>query len=257
MSRIFAKSFLLLTLLLCAETAYACQCAESGPPCESFWKADAVFVATVTSKAPTAAPDREFMSVRLTSDQVFRGDLGGREVEVLTGFGDADCGYPFKIGKQYLVYASRWGKEQKLYAGICSRTRLLTEAEEDLAYLRNLPRENTGGKILVNVTKLTSPLDDDGQLEFAQMPGLRVTAERDNKRLEGTTNEKGTYEFTGLSPGKYNVRVYYSADPEDFETGEVDGCVGCRIRPLSLPDHFAQALDHAMQRVMRAAARRA
>ena len=147
MSKALAKSLLLLTLFLFAKTALACQCAEAGPPCESFWKADAVFVATVTSRTPAG----EYLSVRLTSDQVFRGDLGGREVEVMTGFGDADCGYPFKVGKQYLVYASHWGKDQKLYAGICSRTRLLSEAEEDLAYFRNLPRENTGGKILVDV----------------------------------------------------------------------------------------------------------
>jgi hypothetical protein len=153
---------------------------------------------------------------------VFRGDLGGREVEVMTGFGDADCGYPFKVGKQYLVYASHWGKDQKLYAGICSRTRLLSEAEEDLAYFRNLPRENTGGKILVDVTKLTTPVQDDSRFDLTKMSGLRVTAERDNKRLEGTTDEKGAHEFTSLSPGKYKVRIYFSDDSKDSEEYEVD-----------------------------------
>jgi hypothetical protein len=223
----------LLMLFVCAETARACQCAEAGPPCQEFWKADAVFVATVVSKSAVTTADREVVAVHLTSDQVFRGDLGGREIDVMTGFGQGDCGYPFEVGKKYLVYASRWEKDQRLYSGLCSRTRLLTEAEEDLAYFRNLPRENSGAKILVNVTKLTTPIEDDSRFDLAPMAGLRVTAERDNKRLEGKTDENGSYDFTGVSPGKYTVRVYFSDEAENFENYEIDvedrGCASVPI----------------------------
>ncbi len=231
-----ARSFLLLPflLLLSLDSVHACQCAESGPPCEAFWKADTVFTATVISKSRTKAGDEEALAlaVRLSSEQVFRGDLGGREVEVVTGFGDSDCGYPFQTGKQYLVYATHWAKDNRLYTGICTRTRPLSEADEDLAYLRNLPRDNSAPKILVNVTKLTAPLDE-GKFDLAPMPGLRITAERDNKRLEAKTDEKGNAEFTGVSPGKYNIRVYFSDDASDYLSDEANvGERGCSSVPI-------------------------
>jgi hypothetical protein len=103
MSKAMIRSLLLLPLLLLL-----------------LW-ADTVFVATVISKSAIVANNENVFSVRLASEQVFRGDLGGREVEVLTTFSGASCGFPFEIGKQYLVYATRWEKDQKLYTGICTR----------------------------------------------------------------------------------------------------------------------------------------
>ena len=224
----------LLTLLLCVNTAHACDCAEAGPPCQAFWRTDAVFVATVMSKSPTTAGNEHATAVRLSSQQVFKGDIGGGEVEVVTGVNSGDCGYPFQVGRQYLVYATRWEKDQRLYTGICSRTRLLSDADEDLAYFRNLPRENGGGKILINVTKLSLPIDkDNGPFDLAPMAGLRVTAERDNKRLEGRTDENGNYEFTGVSPGNYAIRVYFSDDPDDYLSDAADVTDrGCSSVPI-------------------------
>jgi hypothetical protein len=52
----------------------------------------------------------------------------GRETEVLTGFGQGDCGYPFEVGREYRVWAflsdgeHRLHKRSGLYTHRCTRT---------------------------------------------------------------------------------------------------------------------------------------
>jgi hypothetical protein len=55
------------------------------------------------------------------------------ELKVETGRGDGDCGYPFEVGKSYLVYAHKDG--EVLRTNICTRTRPMDIAEEDLTAL--------------------------------------------------------------------------------------------------------------------------
>ena len=52
----------------------------------------------------------------------------------------------FEKGKKYLVYASLT-KTNQLFTGFCSRTSLLTEAENDLAYIRSVKQGNAGQSI--------------------------------------------------------------------------------------------------------------
>jgi hypothetical protein len=55
-------------------------------------------------------------------------------IEVWTPFGD--CGYDFQSGETYLVYANNdEGSANSLSTDICTRTRRLSEAGEDLTYL--------------------------------------------------------------------------------------------------------------------------
>jgi hypothetical protein len=58
-------------------------------------------------------------------------------IVVHTAKDGATCGYHFEKGKAYLIYAS--GKEREketiLSASLCSRTRLLADADEDVKEL--------------------------------------------------------------------------------------------------------------------------
>ena len=58
--------------------------------------------------------------------------ISSSKVSILTGRGGGDCGYPFGVGGTYLVYA---GGAEYLAASICSRTRDLGSAGEDLEEL--------------------------------------------------------------------------------------------------------------------------
>src|SRR5947207_1989223 len=113
----------------CAATeVLACECAGTPKACETFWQTDAVFTGTVRSLSVFSVERGEGsfkykveqVSVRLQIADLFRGELVGAEVEVITGMGGGDCGYHFERDKQYLVYASKF--ENRLHTSICTRT---------------------------------------------------------------------------------------------------------------------------------------
>ena len=70
--------------------------------------------------------------VRFSVDEAYRG-VQGRTVEVFTNPNTASCGYPFKQGQRYFVYAQR-DKDGKLREWLCGPTVRLEEATRDLAY---------------------------------------------------------------------------------------------------------------------------
>ncbi|HZB45241.1 MAG TPA: hypothetical protein VE360_08360, partial [Pyrinomonadaceae bacterium] len=137
-------------LLLPATSAHACSCMGGSPPCQEFGRAAAVFVGTVTgvterprvsvAEARKAADEGDEWAARGFRFAVTQSFLGvaGAEVEVWTGWGGGDCGYDFEQGASYLVYAYRLGKSGRLGTGICSRTRPVAGAAEDLEFLRGL-----------------------------------------------------------------------------------------------------------------------
>jgi len=143
-------------VLLATPSAWACSCAGSNPPCQAAWEVSAVFTGTVIdvaqpsitaqpssgsttgrqmANAPRPALTPPVRTVRLQLGEVLNGverDL--KEVEVVTGMGGGDCGYGFQVGEAYVVYAYR-NSEGRLSTGICSRTRPLKDAAENLAYM--------------------------------------------------------------------------------------------------------------------------
>jgi ribosomal protein L18 len=64
--------------------------------------------------------------------RVWKGQRRPRIV-VMTSSSSASCGYSFQKREQYLVYAST--QESQLQTGLCSGTKSLSTAQEDLAIL--------------------------------------------------------------------------------------------------------------------------
>jgi hypothetical protein len=93
--------------------------------------ANAVFSAKVLA---VAVNRREFsVSVKLSVEQVWKGEVA-KEVTLTTGSGGGDCGYPFKVGESYLVYANA-SEGGLLSTGICSRTNKLSASAQDVKIL--------------------------------------------------------------------------------------------------------------------------
>src|SRR6185369_5505449 len=92
-----------------------CSCFPSGPPCEAAWKSPAVFAGKIVELTrETRAPGPGVMiNGFLGTHAIFEVTerfigMQGREnrIEVRTGMGGGDCGFPFQLGESYVVYAS-------------------------------------------------------------------------------------------------------------------------------------------------------
>jgi hypothetical protein len=198
----------LLVMLFASSRAFACQCAGTRPSCQEYWEATAVFSATVIEIHGVTVKEgdysHEMRAVRLSIDQAFRG-VEGAEVEVLTGFGGGDCGFGFRQTEQYLVYAYRSEGDHKLYTSICSRTRLLSDAKADLAYIRGLAKAKPGGTISGEVAKYLR--DANGSLANQLLSGVKVTFTGPDK-YEAITDTKGRFRIEAVTAGEYTVKPF-------------------------------------------------
>jgi len=213
MKSLFIFAAMVVLLALSSAEAVACSCAGPGAPCQAYGKASAVFVGTVIDsrviKVKRGNYDIQTRVVRLTIDSPFRG-VEGAEVEVQTGLGGGDCGFGFVQTQQYLVYA--YEHEGKLSTGICTRTRPIAKAAEDLSYIKGLATAKPGATISGEVVR--SRRNEKGGMDNQPLAGITVTIDGQTKR-EIKTDTKGQFRVEGLAAGEYLVKV---TPPEGLDT---------------------------------------
>ena len=187
--------------------ADACSCAPGPhPPCQAAWSADAVFVATVVDVIDVPPGRDTFMRSRLVRLRVREAFLGGlgEEVDVFTGRGGGDCGFPFSKNRDYLIYAHRVAGSNVLTTGICSRTRQMN-AGEDLGYLRAPDRPETRIGTLRGEVVRRDP-GPEGRYVRAPVAGARLIATAGAAEFSATTDRDGRYELE-LPAGRYALRL--------------------------------------------------
>ncbi|HET8783365.1 MAG TPA: hypothetical protein VFM63_13155 [Pyrinomonadaceae bacterium] len=195
-----------LVLFAFAASAVACSCAGPGQPCEAYGDAAAVFVGTVTfaSSIKVKEAGYEFTNrlIRLHVDRALR-NVDTSDVEVVTGLGDADCGFGFRLGGQYLVYA--YSHDGRLQTSICTRTRPLSDAAADLEYINGLSKAAPGGTIF-GQAELRRPSRGE-EYPLPPLKDAKIVIKGPDKQFERKTDAEGKYTISGLPPGKYKVRI--------------------------------------------------
>ncbi len=192
--------------LLFPRLASACQCIGDVPLCQSFWQADAVFSGEVLSFEnidPKQVLSRRVARVRV--DRVWRGQVQGT-IEVTTGAGGGDCGYSFRRGSTYLVYAYKT-QDGKLTTNICSPTKLLDKAAADLAYFKDAEKPSSGGRVYGLAHFETKGSD------LKRAKGVPITLTGESQTRTTVTKDDGTFEFTDLPVGEYAVRMTGATTP--------------------------------------------
>ena len=130
-----------LFVFLAFDTAYACSCSPAGPPCDYYGEAAAIFLGRVVGSAQRKSyvdenGDKTVYDVgkiRFLVQENYKG-APGYEVEIHSGTGGGDCGYWFLRNESYVVYAYK-SSAGGLTTNICTRTRHVSHASEDLEYL--------------------------------------------------------------------------------------------------------------------------
>jgi hypothetical protein len=121
------KPLVVLLLLLVSATAYTCTCTY--PEFEDqLAQATVVFAGRVIKVEPGG---QDQISAQFKVLKAYKG-TSEQEITIRTNESSAACGYPFELQSEYLIYAT--GKEVHEVT-LCSRSRLLKDAKEDLALL--------------------------------------------------------------------------------------------------------------------------
>ncbi len=172
---------------------------------------DVVFIGTVTRAAtvPKKEGAQEYQSrlVTFAVGERFRG-IHAEQAEVGTGLGGGDCGYAFKVGETYLVYAHRNKEDGQLSTSICTRTRPLTQATDDLTYIRNVASAVAGGVIYGKVHKHNFGAKE-GEDFRTSVSDADISIEGGSTRLSTRTDMQGSFRVTGLPQGKYKVTLKF------------------------------------------------
>lgn len=210
MTNIF-KAILCFCLFHFAQPAFfACGCIgtfEGFRPCQAFWGADVVFtgrVSEITRPLPVDPSNPDIVSdngrlVRFEINDTFRGVAAGGRVElVLPG---SSCDYGFEAGQSYFVYAGRNPQNGRISTSNCGRTRPLAEAEDDLAYARDLRAGKRGPSVFGVVLRHVRASAKD----YARTEGIKVRIKKDDRTYEAVTNDQGRFEFFDLPDGDYRV----------------------------------------------------
>lgn len=249
------RAALFLTFLAgpaAVRTAEACSCMPS-PPCSAAWKADAVFIATAVESIEERLGGNLYWTVqRLFVTRTLRGtpitaalmlppDQPTKEQiaaslsheKVHTG---NSCTYGFRVGEDYLVYATRRG-DGRWTTTMCAGTKPLAEAGADLDYFAGLPAAEPLGRVYGRIERTIVDPDDPTKTRSGPATGISVAMSGASSRTAAATDAKGDYELK-VAPGQYSVapdvpagvRVY--GGPNDV-TLAARGCAAVNFSLIS------------------------
>jgi hypothetical protein len=207
----------------------------SGPACQAYWSpsTDAVFDATVVGLEAVTREElfagtlqrRSRYVVTLDVRQAWKGVAPGT-IQVVTDTSTASCGFEFHAGRRYLVFARQLEPRQLEVSG-CSATREFDGTGNDAAFLASLAEPGRGGRIFGKIDPPTARIE--GTPPPAPVPtDLPVTLTWQGQSRT-TRSANGTYEFSGLAPGTYEVTA---TAPEGFVAGDWR-------EPLTIPNGHA------------------
>ena len=120
--------------------------------------------------------------------------------------GGDDCGFPFVTGQEYLVYAH--GSPVRYSTGVCSRTRQLSAASEDLAYLRR--------RLTAAAGRISAPLHISARPATCREGGRRLYGHTraSGSAVEDTTGRTAPTSFAACLPESYAVALTVAATEE-------------------------------------------
>lgn len=158
-------------------------------------------------------------NVRFAVQEAWKGLSGLKETVIRSTLDpQGTCGFPFKIGKRYVVFA--YQGTDSLVAGTCSGTDVF---EDSTAMIRYLRRKSRGDHRSIVAGWIGDWGNDNpaGMVRDSTGRLLPVTLSLQGPGMEKRTRPQagGRFEFDGLRPGTYklNLELPFDYDPHPFE----------------------------------------
>lgn len=131
-----------------------------------------------------------------------------------------DCGYDFQIGETYLVFANDEEGADYFFTSSCMRTKRLSEAGEDLAYLyfyKNQPEESSRLEGFVTSDRKSQlaidPLHEPAAIG-SPVAGVILQLKSDKLTRYAESESAGRFLFDGLPEGNYELSVFARGYPK-------------------------------------------
>lgn len=209
----------LLVSTVGVRSAEACSC-FANPPCAAVWKADAVFVGTVVDRVQEPVGGSISWTVhKVAVDQRLHGAIdtlvtlvpGNRpsaeQIAASKSHGalwvGSTCDFEFDAGRRYLIYARRTA-DGRWTTSICSGTKPVDEAAEDLEYLATIPTAQPTGRVYGTIERtIVDPLD---RTTWKTVPatGVTLSLANDSNRLTVKADAQGRVDVQ-VPPGEYSI----------------------------------------------------
>ncbi len=144
-------------------------------------------------------------------------DKDNRKDKVVTVWTPSDdCGYDFQKGETYLIYADSDEETERIETTSCTRTKRLTDAGDDLAYLYF--RENGGNES----TRLEGFVTDDPTQDVSRfvnsirspISGIVLKLQSGDKARYTTSAADGRFVFDGLAAGQHSLTAFAAGFPK-------------------------------------------
>ncbi|HEY7289496.1 MAG TPA: carboxypeptidase regulatory-like domain-containing protein [Vicinamibacterales bacterium] len=193
--------------------ASACSCVRRQPSCTAD-TGEIAFIGTPTSSVPIVGIDSHpVLRFTFAVDESLSGKVP-RSTTIETASDTAACGFPFQVGRKYLVYAR--STAAGYHVSFCSRTGPLEDRQADLALLKEQLAGKAQRRMKILISQFELALDGwfmHGTLDAA-VPGVGLTIRGADKQYEATTDARGEVMLTGVAAGRYSIEPRL---PEGYE----------------------------------------
>jgi len=222
------RALLALSVIILAApfAARACTCSKAPPGmCPGLQKDDVVFLGTVTeaenipasaasgdSSAAAGAGATAVVRYHFRIDERFAGP-DAPDIDVFSGGDDGDCAFRFQKGEQYIVFPDR-ADDGRLFASICSSTRLAFEGRALLPQLRAMRRGQRVASVFGVLRRSDPPTLEPTDDPDDPLPRIKLKLRSKDDRFSTSTGDDGVYTFYDVHAGEY----IFTADlPARFE----------------------------------------
>lgn len=153
------KNFILLILITSSLKIFACTCIETGEPLlkkvtDSYNQSDLVITGKVIDKNTVyyslygSSSDPAIYKIEII--KAYKGTVHTEIIEIASARSEISCGYEFKIGQTYLIYArksnhfsSKTKNKSDFITSLCDRNQVLQNVvKKELSKLKKFNRGN-------------------------------------------------------------------------------------------------------------------